>query len=265
MKNIKQLGAAALIAASPALQASTISLIDEDFVGASFSKEDTLERDMTGWVAGNGTHWNYGEGNSWLFNTHSDGDQATESPLTQVVNLGSAGLTNQSTLDVSFSYNAWQQNAGNGGLDDLYVHIWGLVDKGSSPTSTVASLGSTNGNSWGGSDTDFTRYNLKDGAVLPAYNSSTNITAAIKLTGLDTDTSADSDIATYNHSIDLSGYALGEMADYDYLVITFAKNSVVGSGRGLAFQGVQVAAVPEPTSAALLSIGTLGLMLKRRR
>ncbi|WP_018970828.1 PEP-CTERM sorting domain-containing protein [Rubritalea marina] len=42
-----------------------------------------------------------------------------------------------------------------------------------------------------------------------------------------------------------------------------AKNSVIGSG--LAFQVVQVAAVPEPISAVLLSIGTLGFLMKRRR
>jgi hypothetical protein len=125
-------------------------------------------------------------------------------------------------------------------------------------------LGSTNGNSWGGNSGHFTRYNLKDGTELVNYNDSTAGTAAIKLTGLNTGTSSNEDTVTYNHSIDLSSYTLDEMADYDYLVITFAKNSVLGSGRGLAFQGVQVAAVPEPSSAALLSIGTLGLMLKRR-
>ena len=269
MTRLHTIGFAAVALLTNSVQAaSTVSLIDEDFVGASFEKTGSLERDSTSWTAGTNSSWVYGSGNSWMFNTNSAGNTASESAVTKVVALDGLGLSSQNKLDLSFSYNAWQQVAGTGELDDLYVHVWGLVDLGTSAAdSSVAGLSSTNGNVWGGNSGKFTRYNLKDGNELVNYSDSHAGTAAFKLTGIDSGGS--NTLATFSQSIDLSGYGLDSVDQYDYLVIAFARDTVgasaPSSGRGFALQGVELSAVPEPSSAALLGLGGLALIMRRRK
>lgn len=216
---------------------------------------------LNGMVGANSA-WRYGEGNAWVFNTLSHGDQRSESPLIKVVDLRAHKLAAHSTLDLSLQYSAWQYEAGTGQLDDLFIHVWGLVDRGrSSSNSLVANLSSSNGNVWGAEDADFDYYNLKDGVKFPKHSDSDYGSAAIQLSGLDTGTSEEADLKTLEYQIDLSGFSKNKLRDYDYLVVAIARNTVavdaLKSGRGFAVHELRLSMVDDSLPVTLINIGGL--------
>jgi len=122
-----------------------------------------------------------------------------------------------------------------------------LVDIDSTDTSGVANLLPQNGNMWAasGSLLVFDIYNLGNGTQFTtgfAVDGGAGV-AAIQLTPTqDTGTSLIGDAVAYSTTIDLSGYSLDTLAQYDYVVIGIAKNSDSASDRQFAIHDIKVIA-----------------------
>tara|TARA_B110000285_G_scaffold217482_1_gene265900 strand:- start:460 stop:1260 length:801 start_codon:yes stop_codon:yes gene_type:complete len=247
------------IAATSAFAAVTI--ISDDFSTNTLSKDGLAERDETGWQTRTTSDWNYGAGLTRFYNVGTKAVSAndTEGGFAQTVSLAGLGLTDESQLTVSFTY---ETLGGTSAADDLFVHVWGLVDLTSTATTGMANLSATAGNLWQPGDALFTTYSLGDGSVLSSSNNATASTAAISLV----DMAVGITPTLYSTTLDLSGYALDTLAQYDYFLISFNR-TYGGSEQGFALRDVAVTAIPEPGTYALLG-GLLSLccvMLRRRR
>ena len=227
-------------------------------------------RDDTLWQANTNSGWTHGVGNTWVYNgatgtpTGNDGN-AAEGPFLKMLDLSGAGLTNEHMLNLSFNYSAWGAEAGSG-VDDLYIHVWGFVDVNSTASTVVADLFGQEGNSWGALTPteydDFTRYNLKDGSVLAAGNSSNAGSRAITMNNISLSLTNDGTQANANFLLT----STGTLANYDYLAVSFTRNVADDSGEAFAIRDFTLtAAVPEPSSTALLGLGLSSLLLRRKR
>ena len=67
---------------------------------------------------------------------------------------------------------------------------------------------------------------------------------------------------TFDQSVDLSQWGLA-VEDFTYINVGFARDAVTGSN--VTIDNVNLTAVPEPSSAALLGLGGLSLIMRRRR
>ena len=227
-------------------------------------------RDDSLWQANTGSGWTHGVGNTWVYNTATgsptgnDGNVA-EGPLLKMLDLSGAGLTNEHMLNLSFNYSAWGAEPGSG-ADDLYIHVWGFMDVNSTASTVVADLFGQEGNSWGALTAseydDFTRYNLKDGSVLAAGNSSNAASRAITMNNISLSLTNDGTQANASFLLTSTGL----LANYDYLAVSFTRNVADDSGEGFAIRDFTLAAaVPEPSSTALLGLGLSSLLLRRKR
>lgn len=137
----------------------------------------------------------------------SDGyDEKDEGLIGQMVDMsGFAG----STLTISFDYNV---GAGN----TLYLHVRGADDQGSLQWSIW--LGAPNGSAWdtspGGTGNRYNLLNGQGGSGTLVWPDNGAFQGATALTGS----------GTYVTNIDISGYAVSDLADYEYLMVGFAMN-----------------------------------------
>ena len=278
--NIKTLLAIGSVAGFAALSTNTQAAITynqiytttfDEGAGNVLDKGDNQAvRDDSLWQAASGSSWNHGTGNTWVFNTATGVPGANdgvgpEGPLFKILDLSGAGLTNEHMLNLSFNYSAWGAEPGSG-VDDLYIHVWGFVDVNSTASTVVADLNSQEGNSWGALNPseydDFTRYNLKDGSVLAAGSSSNAGSRAITMDNISLSVLNDGTQANANFLLE----STGTLANYDYLAVSFTRNVADDSGEAFAIRDFTLqAAVPEPSSTALLGLGGLALMLRRKR
>lgn len=249
---------------------ASVSIISDSFTqeAANINKTDgfvSFSDAGSQWHAATNSAWNHGTGNDWIYNTSNAGGSVSDGALVQLVDLSTLGLTSaESALDVSFKYVSWNGTT----PDNLYVHLWGIVDKGAVGTDVLANMGAQNGNMWAG--TDFAKYDiygLDDGAKFTITQDGGAGNAAISLVDFQATASATfADAATYTNQFDLSGHTIVNLAGYDYLLIGFTRDPDVGTSNGFALYDVSLTGVPEPSSSAILA-GLLGLfciMLRRR-
>jgi len=149
-------------------------------------------------------------------------------------------------LRLSFDYNV---GAGN----TVYVHLRGFDATGGT-TNWSINIGAQNGNAWD-TPTNGVTYNLYDGLLLADSGSANNGGGdeAVSFTGS----------GSAFLEINLKDYLVNDVADYEYLMLGFAAN--VTDVNNISTISNMTLAVPEPSSAALLGLGGLALMLRRKR
>ena len=240
-----------------------ISIIDDSFSSNTLTKDGALNQDSTGWHTNGTNSWTVGTPNGWAYNTSNEGGAVSDGAMAQIVDLSGKGLTGESQLTVAFDFVSWNGTTN----DNIYVHLWGLVDNSASGTASIANMGAQNGSMWANAvDNGFSVYNLGDGSLMANTGGGGGGNAAIQLLNQAPSVSSlESDAINVSSTIDLSSYAVDTLAGYDYFVIGFARNPDVGTGNGFAIYDVAVTAVPEPSSAALLGLGGVALILRRRK
>ncbi|MBT5020002.1 MAG: PEP-CTERM sorting domain-containing protein [Planctomicrobium sp.] len=239
-------------------------VLDDDFAVSSLTKDGALSQNSIGWHASSSGSWTQGLGNSWLFNTSNAGGNTSDGAVAQIVDLGALGVTNENQLNVEFTFNSWNGTT----PDDIFVHVWGLVDDSASGTASIANLGAQNGNMWVNAVTGgFTIYNLGTGVEMTTHADGSAGNAAIQLLNQDTGTALIGDAVNHRSEFNLTGYTENNLADYDYFVIGFARNPDVGTSNFFALHDVTVTAssVPEPSSIIMLGMALSGLVFRQRR
>ena len=195
------------------------------------------------WEISGGILWN----DSTVAATGFPNSKAAEAP---VYNFFSGAGTTESHLRLSFDYSV-------GAGDTLYAHLWGLTGTSDEDGEFIGNIeAGANGNTnFGSTSTDLTTYNLTDGASAGFGGTGTAISGALTGSG------------TYTTAIDIASLGIGGVTtagDLDYYIIQFAQNEN-GLAGVTSIDNFSLTAIPEPSSTALLGLGGLALMLRRRR
>lgn len=224
-----------------------ISLLHDTFTHDTLSK-DGLARDDVGWQAALTSLWKIGLGNRWMYNTSHAGAGPSDGAVAQIIPLGELGLKSENQLKVELSYVSWGGVEG----DNLFIHLWGLVDIASRSDSAIVNLHAQNGNMWVEAlNNGFKVYNLLDGSPFTQYGEGRADSAAIKLMNQDTASSLSEHAQVFSATL----RDFGALADYDYLVMGITRDPAEGRGNGTAFYDVSLTAevaVPEPSQLATL-------------
>ncbi len=224
----------------------------------------TQTRDMTAWSASSSSSWAHGTGNNWFYNTSSAGGVPSDGAVTKIIDLNALTFNGEDKLRFNMVFNSWNGTT----PDDIYVHLWGLVNnQGSTTTTSFANYGAQNGNMWIYPG-NFSYYNLGSG-VLMAVGGDQGQAANAAIQFIDHPGTGDANLVNAdNHTtiLDLSGHSVNTIAGYDYLVIGIARNPDVGTSNGLAIHDLSITAVPEMSHTALaLALTALGALALRRR
>lgn len=196
------------------------------------------------WEISGGMLWN----DSTVAATGYPDSKAAEAP---VFNFFSGAGTTETHLTISFDYSV-------GAGDKFYAHLWGLTGVSDDDGQEIGNIeGAANGAANFNSNSDeLTTYNLTDGASSGFGGTGTAISG--ELTGAGTFTSTFS-IA----GLGISGVTTA--ADLDYYIIQFTQEEDGLAGTTSVDNFSLAATVPEPSSAALLGLGGLALILRRRK
>jgi len=170
-----------------------------------------------------------------------------ETPTAKIISNTSSG----SILRFSFDYNV------TAGSPSLYFHLKGIDETGASPNWEQQLLGRS-GAAFHSELNNTETYNLFDGNTSVGGNTSGGNTWAynggqLNLTGSGT-ISGEINLSTHGTYTDLS--------EYEYLAVAFAFD--FDEAATIEISNFSVA-VPEPSSTALLGLGGLALMLRRKR
>jgi len=175
-----------------------------------------------------------------------------ETPTARIINNTASG----STISFSFDYNV------TAGTPSLYFHLKGVDVTGASPVWEQQLLGRggaafvTDSVDLAANNTD--TYNLFNGNLSDGGSAGDTYGGGnTNLTGT----------GTISGTIDLSGYTsggrTGDLSDYDYLAAAFAFD--FDEAATIEISNFSVTAVPEPSSTALLGLGGLALVIRRKR
>jgi len=256
---IKPLNLALLATGVLSISAQAATIFD-DFSTGSISADARFRADQVGlgWYASPDSNWDISTGtlNNSGLDTNTQNDRDTEGPVGQLV-LSSSTDT---IIEFSFDY-----VVGTG--TTLFFHAIGLTENGINNSNEIlANTGSSNGGIQNQADT---AANYGDISLLTG-NDPGNVTAdAVALTGSGTYTGS-FDVSTYSWSADeaaggLSGSII-DLSDFDLLQFAFGANVTTTDGSGAySIDNFSVTTIPEPSSALLLSLGALGLVVRRRR
>lgn len=208
------------------------------------------------WDAVGGTNWTVAGGS--LTNSGGGTNAQNEGAFARLVDIRSFTDTSvdQLTLSVDFTTADASEN--------LYVHIRGFI-LGSDPAGNLSMVngGATNGNAWNNAfgHSDWTIYNLNSGQLNNHFSNFSSASWAQRLT--------DGVAGTHNFSqtYDMSSYAAAanNIAAFDYVGIYITRNHI-GTSPSVSIDSISlVAAVPEPSSVAVLGIGIAAVLFRRKR
>ena len=170
----------------------------------------------------------------------------SDGALAQIIDLSNKGLTVENQLKVEFNFVSWD---GANDSDNIYVHLWGLVDDSANGSSFVGNLSAQNGNLWADAvENGFSVYNLGDGSQMTAIQGGGSGNAAIKLLDQDSGSSLIRDAINVSVTFDLSSYAVDTLAGYDYIVIGFARDPQAG-GNKFALYDVALTGLAESSTS----------------
>ena len=242
MKNTKLTTYAAIACLGALLPAQAATTIIDGF--SAHSGGALAANNIDGDWHGNGSAWSIGANTL----THDPSDPGFNNNVREglIGQMITPTVGSSSILRLSFDYNVGASNR-------IYVHLRGFDVTGASPTWSINAF-ATNGNAWD-SSANGTPYNLHDGLTLPTSGNANSGDAgeAVSFTGS----------GSAFLEINLKDYAVNDIADYEYLMLGFAAN--VGNVNNISTISNMTLAVPEPSSAALLGLGGLALMLRRKR
>ena len=257
LDNVSEFDVKAWDAGTPVGEPGTITLLDDDFSGTTLGQtyQSRLRRGDSGWKKGGA----YGP-SKW---TDSGGKLSNSGGSTCSVHVHCRQRQNEATVAqvisgfactgdkilLSFDYTMADPN------ERLYVHLWGYVENAnpSSGSTWMMNLGASNGNTWESSGAVFDQYNLgkpPNGSFVPPAGVGHN--AAVILTG---------GSGTYEGTFDLGEFtnAPNTLADYDYLVIGFARNERgYGNTSALTIDNLKLLATAEVPSGAFGDYVDLG-------
>jgi hypothetical protein len=262
-------GAVSLATATDTRAASLQVLMNDDYSSGSVTgtgnfyaqnidDNSHFKNTASGWTISGGT----------LQNTGDADNVASEGAVTRGVSVGSA--TGQ-TINVSFDYTLTSAS------ESLSVFLIGMIG------STIPTYGTSRIGNFGHIAADGSGRHqyleldngLTDPGVMESYEllngdllsdvppdgylgenglSGVDYSYFAKLTGAGS--------GTYSTTIDLASLGFTDVSDFDYLQVIFARDAVAGSG--VTIDNLLLT-VPEPSSTALLGLGGLALMLRRKR
>lgn len=143
------------------------------------------------------------------------------------------------------------------------MHLRGFIGSAPLGTTSFINQNATNGNLWDLTGTAFTaitnKINLNTGI---GFDNTTNTLAANAVELSD----GASGLHNFSQTFDMSGYAVNNIADYDYLAVVITRNAL-GTGPSFSIDDISLTAIPEPGTYALFAslVGFVFVMVRRCR
>ena len=247
---ITSLITAGILGTSLASQAA-VTLIDDDFSSSTTSVErfNAGDIDTDKWI-GNG---------DWSVSGGALTSAGTGGQSSHLINSVSSTATYLDKVTLSFDYSV-------GAGSTLY--FYSTLFTGEAAASMDARNSKTDGTYWAN---DFNTQwgsspNFRVGFAGPEYNLSGglvgNSNTANAVTSFVGGTSG-----TFSQTYDISGFGGGDfsIADVSNVLAVFTVNAGAAGDGAISIDNFNMTAVPEPSSTALLGLGGLALMLRRKR
>ena len=244
---------------------ASVVLLQDDFTSSSVTTdssrlyESDLDGGWNGASTGGGSAWQVTGGIMQNASISGSGNYPTYMPaegaIGQLFSTGGKGLSDEDKIQVSFDYSV---SSG----DVLYVQFWGYTGT----IGTSDRVGNTESRYGMGNEESFTSldaFNMLDGATTGFGGSGG---AFFTISG-----GLDGVSGTYTTTVDLGTLGISgvdEVADLSTFMFGVGKDEdgLVGTNSNITnIDNLSVTAVPEPSAAALLGLGSLSLILRRRR
>ena len=245
---ITSLITAGILGTALASQAA-ITLIDDDFssstaVSKRFNKADI---DTDSWVGSSG----------WSISGGALTNAATAGQSTHLINSVSSTATWADKVTLSFDYAV-------GAGSTLY--FYSTLFTGEAAATMDARNSKTDGTYWANDFNTQWGSPAREGFAGPEYNLSggsvSGSSTANAVTSFVGGTSG-----TFSQTFDISGFGGGDfsIADVSNVLAVFTVNADAAGDGAISIDNFNMTAVPEPSSTALLGLGGLALMLRRKR
>lgn len=244
MKNIGKTACTLALMGGAVSQASVV-LIDDDFSTSaidSSSRFQSADIDSGDWNERTAATWDITSGE--LVNTGTVDHGAF------LLNTVSSLDTSLTQVTVSFDYTV-------GAGSTLYFHS--ALYTGPNITTGNMSRTTRTGGAYFATGTDFnanftSALNLKNGADVTGNTGGALISLAGSTSG------------TFSQTYDISGYTgVSSIADVSHILAAFAIDGAAAGDGAVAIDNVNITAIPEPSSIALIGLGGLALLLRRRK
>ena len=237
-------------------------MFDDIETGGSITKDDnfiantdaTAVGERAKWQAPTSSQFVYGVGANSIYNIVGN-EGLAEMAVAAIVDVTTVSWGD--LLNLSFGFRS-------GDTDDfLNVHLIGLVEATQPGDGVLFSINNPDWlTDWTSVGTDrYTAYNLLNEDTGGVFGKGSAAVSGLAGSG------AGAGFVPYSYEFDLSGFttAPDDLGGYDYIMVAF-QSTFVGTQQDIRVNDILLTvAVPEPSSTALLGLGGLALMLRRKR